>query len=53
MAIERLHARTGSSVPDLDGLVVGSRSDQPPIRREGYRPDPIVMAFERLRTYRQ
>ena len=50
MILDRLQARAAVSIPDLDGAVVRRRRQPGRVVREGYGPDPIAMALERLQT---
>ncbi len=46
MAPERLYAGACGDLPDLDGMIIGPQSKPAAIRRDGYRWDPIAMAFQ-------
>src|SRR3569833_3210482 len=46
--MERLAALACGRVPELDGVVVGSRCERAAVAREGYGLDAVSTPFERL-----
>ncbi len=46
VALQRLEASTGVSVPQTDGLIFTAAGDRLPVRAEGCRPDAISMALQ-------